>query len=251
MLSAAASYNAVPPVYAPPQAGEPAAASAASSSSSAPQSAAQAKLEALKARLSAARQSNHKEAVEEDRRNKLGPEALKRERAEKAWEKKKGEAAAETETDKLLGMTAADAAASHDKRDKKQRRVKEFGYDVYNNEAQYRHYKKTVRRAGDAGKISNGGDEDGGAPDDDPGDYDPLDYGRAPPVAKERVQALMDDMHEQAVRRANWSRRRTFDESKDVTYINKRNEVYNKKIERAFDPYTVEIKANLERGTAL
>uniref|UniRef100_A0A0D3J9N5 Uncharacterized protein n=2 Tax=Emiliania huxleyi TaxID=2903 RepID=A0A0D3J9N5_EMIH1 len=59
MLSAAASYNAVPP------------------------SAAQAKLEALKARLSAARQSNHKEAVEEDRRNKLGPEALKRERAEK------------------------------------------------------------------------------------------------------------------------------------------------------------------------
>ena len=33
--------------------------------------AAQDKLEALKARLSAARQSNHKEAVEEDRRNKL------------------------------------------------------------------------------------------------------------------------------------------------------------------------------------
>ena len=39
--------------------------------------------------------------------------------------------------------------------------------------------------------------------------------------------------------------------SNDVTYINKRNEVYNKKIERAFDPYTAEIKANLERGTAL
>ena len=53
------------------------------------------------------------------------------------------------------------------------------------------------------------------------------------------------------MRRASWSRRRTFDESADVTYINKRNEVYNKKIERAFDPYTAEIKANLERGTAL
>ena len=29
------------------------------------------------------------------------------------------------------------------------------------------------------------------------------------------------------------------------------NNVFNKKIERAFDPYTAEIKANLERGTAL
>uniref|UniRef100_A0A7S4F4C0 Pre-mRNA-splicing factor SYF2 n=1 Tax=Chrysotila carterae TaxID=13221 RepID=A0A7S4F4C0_CHRCT len=65
------------------------------------------------------------------------------------------------------------------------------------------------------------------------------------------AQALVDDMHEAALRRAEWSRRRTFDEARDVTYINKRNEIYNKKIERAFDPYTAEIKANLERGTAL
>ena len=85
----------------------------------------------------------------------------------------------------------------------------------------------------------------------DEGDPDPLAYGQAPPVPKERVQALVEDMHEAALRRANWSRRRTFHEDKDVTYINKRNEVYNKKIERAFDPYTAEIKANLERGTAL
>ena len=72
-----------------------------------------------------------------------------------------------------------------------------------------------------------------------------------PPVPRERVQALVEDMHESALRRASWSRRRTFDEDADVTSINKRNEVYNKKIERAFDPYTAEIKANLERGTAL
>ena len=51
--------------------------------------------------------------------------------------------------------------------------------------------------------------------------------------------------------KASWSRRRTFDADADVTYINKRNEVYNKKIERAFDSYTAEIRQNLERGTAL
>ena len=70
-------------------------------------------------------------------------------------------------------------------------------------------------------------------------------------MPKERMQAMVEDMHEAALRRASWSRRRTFNEEEDVTYINRRNEVYNKKIQRAFDPYTSEIKANLERGTAL
>lgn len=37
----------------------------------------------------------------------------------------------------------------------------------------------------------------------------------------------------------------------DVTYINKRNKVFNKKVARYFDKYTKEIKDNLERGTAL
>ena len=63
--------------------------------------------------------------------------------------------------------------------------------------------------------------------------------------------ADLDENQDGEVDRAEWSRRRTFYEEKDVTYINKRNEVYNKKIERAFDPYTAEIRANLERGTAL
>ena len=38
---------------------------------------------------------------------------------------------------------------------------------------------------------------------------------------------------------------------KDVDFINDRNAHFNKKIERAFGAHTVEIKANLERGTAL
>ena len=39
--------------------------------------------------------------------------------------------------------------------------------------------------------------------------------------------------------------------SRQVDYINKRNMVFNKKISRAFDKYTTEIRQNLERGTAL
>ena len=40
-------------------------------------------------------------------------------------------------------------------------------------------------------------------------------------------------------------------EDADVHYINDRNRVFVKKIGRAFDKYTTEIRQNLERGTAL
>lgn len=49
----------------------------------------------------------------------------------------------------------------------------------------------------------------------------------------------------------SFSRRRRFREEKDIDSINDRNEHFNKKIERAFGKYTLEIKNNLERGTAL
>ena len=51
--------------------------------------------------------------------------------------------------------------------------------------------------------------------------------------------------------RKNFSRRRAAYEGEDVTSINERNKHFNKKLKRAFDKYTVEIRQNLERGTAL
>jgi pre-mRNA-splicing factor SYF2 len=243
------SYNAVPlpaslgsaPVEEPPD--------AAASSSAAPQTAAQAKLAALKGRLADARKANHKAVVAEDRKEKMGEGGLKAERQQKAFEKKQQQEEAaggpKTEAEKHLEVTADEAREKLHKADKKGKRRAEYGWDVFNNEAQYRNYKKQTRRAESDGRAATG---DAVV---DEGDPDPLAYGQAPPVPKERVQALVEDMHEAALRRANWSRRRTFNEDSDVTYINKRNEVYNKKIERAFDPYTAEIRANLERGTAL
>ena len=52
-------------------------------------------------------------------------------------------------------------------------------------------------------------------------------------------------------KRAAYSRRRRHQDSKDVDSINNRNEHFNRKLERAYGKYTQEIKANLERGTAL
>jgi hypothetical protein len=52
-------------------------------------------------------------------------------------------------------------------------------------------------------------------------------------------------------RRKSWSRRREVHEGVDVDFINERNRRFNLKIARAYNPYTVEIKQNIERGTAV
>mmetsp|Transcript_41407 Transcript_41407/g.88317 ORF Transcript_41407/g.88317 Transcript_41407/m.88317 type:complete len:249 (-) Transcript_41407:425-1171(-) len=238
-------YNAVPPPGA--SAAEPSADE--EPVTEGPLTAAQ-RFAALKSKLKSARSQNHKAVVAEDRRIKIGPEALKKEQKEKAYAKAKEAGVLKSEDEKMMNTTAEDAEAANYKAEKKQKRRAEYGWDVFNNEAQYRHYKKQVNRSATAGRLAAGGESTEAARSID-ADPDPLAYGEAPPVDKANVQAMVDDMHEAALRRSEWSRRRTFDEARDVTYINKRNEVYNKKIERAFDPYTTEIKANLERGTAL
>lgn len=55
----------------------------------------------------------------------------------------------------------------------------------------------------------------------------------------------------QEKRKEAFSRRRSEHSAADIDYINDRNKHFNKKIKRAYDKYTVEIRQNLERGTAL
>lgn len=62
---------------------------------------------------------------------------------------------------------------------------------------------------------------------------------------------MVAELEGQQGKRKEFSRRRRYHEEKDIDSINERNEHFNKKIERAFGKYTVEIKNNLERGTAL
>lgn len=70
-------------------------------------------------------------------------------------------------------------------------------------------------------------------------------------VAPEGVDAMVAELNAKQAQRAAFSRRRAFRTDADVDYINSRNAHFNKKIERAFGTHTAEIKANLERGTAL
>lgn len=69
--------------------------------------------------------------------------------------------------------------------------------------------------------------------------------------SNEAINRVVKDLEKQVEKRNKFSRRRRWDDDAEVTYINERNMRFNKKLSRAYDKYTDEIKANLERGTAL
>jgi pre-mRNA-splicing factor SYF2 len=66
---------------------------------------------------------------------------------------------------------------------------------------------------------------------------------------KEGLNRLLEDIAVQDNNAKKFSKRRKFDYDEEVTYINKRNYHFNKKLSRAFDEYTKDIRSNLERGT--
>ena len=61
----------------------------------------------------------------------------------------------------------------------------------------------------------------------------------------------MNELNRQEESRLKYSRRRTSHEATTVDHISDKNEHFNKKLKRTYDKYTVEIRQNLERGTAL
>ncbi|CAA2970868.1 Hypothetical predicted protein [Olea europaea subsp. europaea] len=108
------------------------------------------------------------------------------------------------------------------------------GWDVFNQRTLYNAYKKRTKNIDVDLEGYNKMKES------DPEFYreaSSLQYGKE-----------LKDKEEKA---RSFSRRRKYCEEKDIDSINDRNEHFNEKIERAFGKYTLEIKNNLERGTAL
>ena len=61
-------------------------------------------------------------------------------------------------------------------------------------------------------------------------------------TSEEAKEALAEGVKEEQRQRQKYSRRRKFDASEDVTYINERNAQFNKKVSRAFDEYTQDLR---------
>ncbi|KAJ2490440.1 pre-mRNA-splicing factor SYF2 [Coemansia sp. RSA 2050] len=65
------------------------------------------------------------------------------------------------------------------------------------------------------------------------------------------VEKLAKSVQDQQKKRAALHKPSIEKEGEDVSYINERNARFNRKMNRAYDKYTKEIRDNLERGTAL
>lgn len=111
-----------------------------------------------------------------------------------------------------------------------------FGWDVFNTDAYFRAYKKRLRNM----------------PFDNELYKDQLENPeKVLEITNERKHLLNADIILQQEKRKKFSRRRAVVDDQDVDYINDRNANFNKKLKRYFEKDAAEIKANLERGTAL
>ncbi|XP_047938740.1 pre-mRNA-splicing factor SYF2 [Salvia hispanica] len=122
------------------------------------------------------------------------------------------------------------------------------GWDVFNQKTLYDAHKKRTK------KIEVDLDAYNRLKEEDPEFYrgaSSLQYGKTPHISDEKIDKMVKELTSREDKSRSFSRRRKYREEKDVDSINDRNEHFNKKIERAFGKYTLEIKNNLERGTAL
>ncbi|KAF8513561.1 SYF2 splicing factor-domain-containing protein [Hysterangium stoloniferum] len=69
--------------------------------------------------------------------------------------------------------------------------------------------------------------------------------------SEEAIDRVVSKLNLDLDKRGKRSRKRLNEDDSDLTYINERNRVFNRKIARYYDKYTTEIRASFERGTAL
>lgn len=145
----------------------------------------------------------------------------------------------------LLNTTAQEAQRAAEKRQRKEEVAATYGLSAFASDASYRAYEKRVEKIGAAASASAASQEVSLADN-------PLDYGSVnSSVSPEALERLRSDVLERERARKKFSKRRLGENSGDVDFINEKNRQFNKKLRNAFDKYTVEIRQNLERGTAL
>eukprot|EP00253_Pinus_taeda_P020582 PITA_20582 len=123
-----------------------------------------------------------------------------------------------------------------------------FGWDVFNQKSLYNAYKNRTKN------ITLNEDEYTKMKETDLELYcdgSSLQYGKVPKLPEQNIDKMVRELEDRDQKRKEFSRRRRFHEEKDVDSINDQNDNFNKKIERSFGKYIVEINNNVEHGTTL
>mmetsp|Transcript_29203 Transcript_29203/g.64548 ORF Transcript_29203/g.64548 Transcript_29203/m.64548 type:complete len:498 (-) Transcript_29203:188-1681(-) len=212
----------------------------------------QRKLYELRQKMQQCRKANQSAVIAEKKRNKEVPPDESTASAKRKWYEEKQKR--KEEELQRLGLNPTEmhrietVEQAEQQYKKKERKETPEGWDVFNQKSLYNAYLKRAE------KVPYTLEEYEAAKARDPEFYrdaDSLQYGQAPQLPESNIDKMVAELTDRDRKKAEFSRRRAFRDSKDVDYINDRNAHFNKKIERAFGKYTAETKANLERGTAL
>ncbi|KAJ3022255.1 pre-mRNA-splicing factor syf2 [Thoreauomyces humboldtii] len=231
-----------------------------------------AKLQKLKSLRNESQRANLEDVKTEFRKSKENPkdderQERKREKAERGLAKQTAEMTGDDyQRQRSMAYSIEDVERWEEKEAAKELNA-DKGFSDY-GQAQARKYNKLIRdMKPNVGEYQEqkAAHAESGAPDNAfYRDADSLSYANPEHRAtREAAQRLVEDLQKQLSainmrlvvnsneKRKQFSRRREHNEDEDVTYINERNMQFNKKIARAYDKYTAEIKGNFERGTAL
>ncbi|GBG61059.1 hypothetical protein CBR_g18651 [Chara braunii] len=223
------------------------------------------KLFELRLKLNQARKSNQSAVVAERKREDAPPESRGMSKAR--WLEEREKKLGRQLEANGLDMSKAFMLDTQDEAEKKYKKWEKksapFGGDVFNQRTLYKAYLKRTKdvppEAVEDYQKRKGAELEGDERGDDGAGRVVLGDGvvvhgvglGAAQVPAENVDRMVAELGKRVSKRKAFSRRRKFYEEKDIDYINERNAHFNRKIERAFGKYTVEIKNNLERGTAL
>lgn len=159
-----------------------------------------------------------------------------------------------SEVDMILNTTAADSFTWKEKLDQKERNIKTHGWTSFGTDSVFKAYDKKVSKLA----VKNSEDIERESRNEYTSTVTSLQdhllsHGTKTSTAdsKQALDRLGKELEERDKERAKFSRRRTHFDAIDVDYINSDNAHFNKKIKKAFNKYTVEIRQNLERGTAV
>jgi cyclophilin family peptidyl-prolyl cis-trans isomerase len=201
----------------------------------------------LRMKMNKGRKEN-RAAADEEYKKAHDPNYERKQRAAEWNEKRKkwnNEMASHgvSEKDAFMLETAESAERKIEREAEKARNVATFGWHAFTAEADYRAYEKRLAKLPVGGAASSSR-----AAGEEP---DPMKYGlEGAEVSREGLRRIQQDIEDREKQRLKYSRRRNeFNGTNSA--INDSNEFFNKKIKREFDKYTVEIRQNLERGTAL
>jgi len=209
-------------------------------------SARQRRLLKLRLKMNKARKANDQEILSEGRRL-TDPKYKKRKRKmeenkrHQQWENSLTSRGLDRDQHHML-TTASRAGREADAAERKRARKGAFGWAAFNEDTLLKGHEKRAATAMKKRSMNGGSNNERIASSDGP-----ALLGSVPSASA--IDSMVGELDDREKLRSQWSRRREVHDSADINHINEYNRNYNKRINRAYDKYTVDIRQSLERGT--